>query len=693
MTTQYHPYFRIYLIWHPQFPTGQHLSEYLFQHICADPEHPLLRGLGIPIHFRSAPFPPETDSPKRINLKDSLNSATFVLIDDHMVMSDSWQQYIESLWDAASRLAPHHRLYPVALTESAYKLSDKDKIVHTNFIRIYQIDNTANQRDTLLRKVLHSCCRQLQQITSKGQAEEGKAPPPVQLFLSHAKKDGLQLAQGIREWLLEDNTLDNFFDTKDIAPGYDFREEIKAGLKDSALLICQTDAYATRYFCRWEILTAKKYGVPILLINALNRGEERSFPYLGNTPTLPWRGTETIPTIIARILLEVLRYRYFPGYVETLKKIGRIPEQARVIPFAPELLNQVQSGQGDKPQSCTLLIYPDPPLGDDEMEVLNSLDPEIKAWTPFQPMPQVTGKREQKPLSGKVIGISISDSPDLQRLGFSAVHQQRALIEISRHLLAQGASVAYGGDLRPGGFTRDLVEMVKAYNEDTTQRGEKIQNFLAWPLHLKATVKWRASHKNEVSIRAIPLPQDLQLPPFSLDENTYQEPNNKKRRYIWARCLTAMREEMARGIDARIILGGKVTDYKGAFPGIAEEAALAIDHHKPLFVLGAFGGCAGAVGEAIMGNNPESLTQDYQISSSQEYEDMLNFYNQRSSSEAPHEEINYDVLVATFQNTGFKGINNGLTEAENHRLFTTEDLDEMVYLIGAALCPPISGAV
>ncbi len=327
------------------------------------------------------------------------------------------------------------------------------------------------------------------------------------------------------------------------------------------------------------------------------------------------------------------------------------------------------------------------------MEVLSSLDPGIKAWTPFQPMPQVTGKREQKPLSDKVIGISISDSPDLQRLGFSAVHQQRALIEISRHLLAQGASVAYGGDLRPGGFTRDLVEMVKAYNEDTTERGEKIQNFLAWPLHLKATVKWRASHKNEVSIWAISLPKDLQDRPFSLDKKTYLEPNNREHRYVWARCLTAMRKKMARGIDARIILGGKVTDYKGAFPGIAEEAALAIDHHKPLFVLGAFGGCARAVGEAIMGNNPESLTQDYQISSSQDYEDMLNFYNQKANSGAPHEEIDYDLLVATFQNTGFKGINNGLTEVENQRLFTTEDLDEMVYLIGKALCPPISGAV
>lgn len=293
----------------------------------------------------------------------------------------------------------------------------------------------------------------------------------------------------------------------------------------------------------------------------------------------------------------------------------------------------------------------------------------------------MTGQPRQKPLSGKVIGISISDSPDLQRLGFSTVHQKRALIEISRHLLAQGASLAYGGDLRPGGFTLDLVEMVKAYNEQATERAEKILNFLAWPLHLETTVKWKAQHKNEVSIQIIPLPQDLKQSPFNIDEKTYLEPNSAINRYVWARCLTAMREQMAERIDARIILGGKVTDYKGAFPGIAEEAALAIAYHKPLFVLGAFGGCAKAVGESLLKENPEILTQVYQTFHSQEYGDMIEFYNQQSNQGKPHKVIDYPAFVETFSNASFKGLNNGLTESENQRLFQTEDLDEMVYLI------------
>ncbi|CCI31460.1 hypothetical protein MiYa_01602 [Microcystis aeruginosa NIES-2519] len=385
MTTQYRPYFRIYLAWHPDSPRGEELAKYLFQHICADPEHPLLRGLGIPMYFRSVPFQADTNIPRPIILNDSLNSATFVLVDDEMVVDENWQNYIESVSENASQLFPHHRVYPVAITRNAFKLSDK--ISPINFIKIYQIDNIEHQQNTLLRKVLHECCRQLKQIQSKGQTELGKSAAPVKLFLSHAKRDGVQIVEEIRQWLLKDNSLDNFFDTKDIAPGYDFREEIQSGIKDSALLICQTDAYTSRYYCRWEILLAKKYQVPALLINSLNTGEERSFPYLGNTPTIRWQGIETIPTIITKILLEVLRYSYFPGYVETLKQICRIPSQAVVIPCAPELLTQVQTWQVSQPQADSFLVYPDPPLADDEMGILNSLNPRIKAWTPSQPTP------------------------------------------------------------------------------------------------------------------------------------------------------------------------------------------------------------------------------------------------------------------------------------------------------------------
>ena len=82
-----------------------------------------------------------------------------------------------------------------------------------------------------------------------------------------------------------------------------------------------------------------------------------------------------------------------------------------------------------------------------------------------------------------------------------------------------------------------------------------------------------------------------------------------------------------------------------------------------------------------MKENPEILTQVYQTFHSQEYGDMIEFYNQQSNQGKPHKVIDYPAFVETFSNASFKGLNNGLPESENQRLFQTEDLDEMVYLI------------
>ena len=60
-----------------------------------------------------------------------------------------------------------------------------------------------------------------------------------------------------------------------------------------------------------------------------------------------------------------------------------------------------------------------------------------------------------------------------------------------------------------------------------------------------------------------------------------------------------MRTVMRRDIRARIVLGGRVEGYKGAAPGIAEEARLSLETGQPVFLLGGFGGCARDIAETI----------------------------------------------------------------------------------------------
>jgi len=68
------------------------------------------------------------------------------------------------------------------------------------------------------------------------------------------------------------------------------------------------------------VLRAKQLGRPVLVVDALKQGEARSFPYLGNTPTVRWLdGPACIDAAIGYLLREVLRTEYFKCYVKCLK--------------------------------------------------------------------------------------------------------------------------------------------------------------------------------------------------------------------------------------------------------------------------------------------------------------------------------------------------------------------------------------
>ena len=55
-----------------------------------------------------------------------------------------------------------------------------------------------------------------------------------------------------------------------------------------------------------------------------------------------------------------------------------------------------------------------------------------------------------------------------------------------------------------------------------------------------------------------------------------------------------------RPTEARIILGGKDADFSGFLPGLFEEALVTLQHKKPLFILGGFGGAAQILAQGIL---------------------------------------------------------------------------------------------
>jgi hypothetical protein len=143
-----------------------------------------------------------------------------------------------------------------------------------------------------------------------------------------------------------------------------------------------------------------------------------------------------------------------------------------------------------------------------------------------------------------------------------------------------------------------------------------------------------------------------------------------------------MRETMSAETDARVLMGGKVSGYAGKYPGLLEEAYLALRASKPLYLLGAFGGCTRAVIELVEGGGPESLTLDFQCRN-EGYRRLVEEYNARAAANPVLglEPVDYEAVGRALSEAGVEGLRNGLSPEENRRLFHAVDPDELVHLV------------
>lgn len=270
-----------------------------------------------------------------------------------------------------------------------------------------------------------------------------------------------------------------------------------------------------------------------------------------------------------------------------------------------------------------------------------------------------------------VVGVSVSEPAheELVRLGLSEMHVRHAFIEIVRHVLARGWSVAYGGDFRAAGYTEALFDLVRTYDRKDLSGPDRVFAYLAWPIWVDLTQEDRAEFANLATIKQVPRSDGApeQLPPRG---------DRRPVDLLWSSLsLTAMREQMTAQIGARVALGGRVSGQVGLYPGVAEEAALALRAGVPLYVAAGFGGCGRAIAVALDGATPPELTVDYQLERTQRYGELV------EAARSAGREPSFTAMVATFGSVGVAGLRNGLDEGDNRRLLSTDDVDEVVALI------------
>ncbi len=725
----YLPTLAVYVVWHPKNIRGPELARSLLDLLTSDSKDPLARGIGIPVYYRTGT--PDAPEPRPIDVGQAAHTAVIVLIDDEMVRDrdNGWSAYVDRIWRDTNRNESEHRMLPVALSRYAFGFSTA--IRESNFIRFYQSEKE-KQVVELTINVAHELCRFL--LRERRADHENPAAATlsdrVKVFISHAKGDGLAIAKAINSYIRNDTQLTTFFDSNEIMFGDDFPEVIRQEAARCAMLVVQTDTYGTRYWCQEEVLLAKAYKRPVLVLDAIERGEARSFPYLYNGPKVRCGsvGQLMIEPVVEHLLLEVLRTEHAARQFDGLRELFNIPEGEGIefLPYPPELLTlaelrlrerrDAENGQGPGKKPARTFVYPDPPLGLNEMKRLDVFAEGLRlvSSTPLLTEGQlratatdggasVAGPRPcegqgkavaeaaaeraktDNKVDGGLVGLSLSDVPEdhLLARGLGPEHLTRATVEFARFLLAAGHHLAYGGDLRGGGFTEIIHDLVKTYNDENHGPKQVLVNYLAWYIHKQATAEQRNRYAEAARQVLVGLPADL-----SRYEAAPPENDPAALAYIRARALTEMRERMNEQIEARVILGGRLVGYAGAYPGVVEEAAIAVSTNKPLYLIGGFGGAALSIIAAIEANEPEELPEElkaeYQLDAAHNpgYAARVSDFNSRVAGSAV-DPIDYDKLVARFRGCKVEGlsVHNGLSIEENKKLFRTPHIDEMVYLV------------
>ena len=374
----------LFVVWHPKFTEGKIIANNLYGIFCRDIEQPLSRGLGIPVYFRSVSF---DKTPIPIDLSNAKRNAILLLIDQQYFTDENFRAYTEEL----NKLVDDNtRIYPISLCEQAYEIGCG--LGSYQFIRAFKGDLIVKENfDFSMKKIktelLHDCARLLMNLEPTWMDKAGnKANSPVQLFLSHAKKDGLQTTKRFKAFVDAELKLNVFFDTVDIADGYEFEQQIEESIKNSALVVFHTDEYSAREWCRIEVLVAKRNKCSIVVVHDIKNGEKRAFPYLGNTPTITIQQDEndSFYEIVNLTLYQVLNNLFQLELLESFHKLFPIAGTEFIsITSPPELFNYIDIyKKKEVSKNHLIILYPDPPLGAEELKILNEIDKDIKFITP-----------------------------------------------------------------------------------------------------------------------------------------------------------------------------------------------------------------------------------------------------------------------------------------------------------------------
>lgn len=689
------PPLHIYLFAHPKSEVANILAAALMQHFV---EPPATGGLRIPVFFTpylGDDLPPTLDKEYGLNLDVAQHSLVVVLADERMVRTvhngtgNAWIEFVRQALELTPLNESPHHVLPVALEQEGFCISDTHHILPATLVAAMQADEATNRR--LADISFHIAARAIQLLVN-GKVQEiapNRMQAPVSIFLSHAKVDlAVNQQDPVRQTrtVLNELPVSTWYDASEIANGQAFADAISAGIRDCSIMLAfQTDQYSARPWCRREVLEAKRLGAHVLIVDALQTGEVRSFPYIGNVPTVRWQyGDSGVDArrVVDRAVLEALRFTHNRAILEREAEPDEI-----VLPTAPEALTLAHECGNTSTEKT--FLYPDPPLGREELEILQQLRPKSHFLTPLTKVARLA-----LPSHISTITISISESDDLPRYGMSQKHFETLTDEIHLYLLLAGLKIVYGGALkgdfsRASNFTLRLFELVRTYSKlaegvQAAPLKEAILNIAPWPLWLSyGDSEWKLFSGNIARYEQSPRPDlswsDDDIFP-SNGNGRWLGSDTPQRRYAWARGLSAMRGRVTEQSQARLVIGGKLAAISGLVPGVVEEAWLSLIYKKPLYLVGGFGGATKAVSDLMLGIERPEFTDVWAKNLLTDHDSVLALYKQYGGDACPMSQMGVDIKSCAEKGLVL-ALNNGLNDEENRELMCCTDAQRITKLI------------
>lgn len=636
----------LYVAYHSDNKEGHDVYERLYKLLCRDADEPFFDGLDIPVFFCTGS---DTIQVNSIDYTLADKTIVLLLLDQKMYISDTWRKFVNNIPENENIL-----VCPVSQYEYAFDYSSRVQYQQFISLKTYSVINNWQEFKTRLFDYL---------IRSLSSDPEKK----LKIFISHSKRDkdnlGRTNAENLRDYLRKETKGDSFFDVNDIVDGFRFDHQIEEAVKKSLLIVLFSNTYSSREWCRRELLTAKKYKIPAIAVFMVNGDIDRVFPYIGNIPSTVYNG-DWRPVL--NLLLRTALDQYFEQSLLTMIA----DEDTAVLPFSPEAYSLSIVGEEEN-----TVLYPEPPLGPEEIEILQAIRPDTRYFTPMQYF------AKDIDLKCKKIAISVSEPDNLDSIGLSQAVLRDLTVELSRHILIAKGKMVYGGDLRKEGYTELFKDLSYQYGqfEKTDSSHKYFDNYISWPITTKLTDDIISEYAhNRVNL--------IQTSPADECENVvnpekFLQPVGDRNLYLWGQSLTKMRRIMETAVSARILVGGKTGGFKGKMSGLLEEFKNAKESNHPIYLVGGFGGLTNMLCSALQHKLSsesfieEACKHDY-------YKSLLKYYADRG------QQVDYSWI----DTLSLDDLMNGLTPDENNRLFISKNILEIVSLILKGLSKTLKDA-